>query len=280
MISLVLAEQRRLLSRRITRFFPLILATLMILGGILAIVLINVNDGSVDFVNDLLVADTGPSEDGVPDQGIQILCPLGFLIPIMGFVIAASYFGADERAGMIEHLLTWEPRRWRLLLARAISGSFWIFVISSLLSALFVGVLWSIAAGAGTTDGMTSELWSMVGGTIVRSGITGSLFFLLGLGFTVLINSSIGAIVSFLIYAFVVELIIGNILPVVGSRLPMTNASTFVFGADLFVTPGPFDSATESYIQHGYIMAGIIVLIWGLVMLGAAFARFQTRDVD
>ncbi len=281
MVDLVLAEQQRLFSRRMTRFFPLILAMLMLVGGVLAVVIITANDASVDFVRDLMGANPDfPDDLDTGDSGTAILGPLGFLIPIMAFVIAASYYGADEKAGMIEHLLTWEPRRWRLLLARTIAGVSGIFVIATVLSSFFVAVLWVLSAVAGTTDGMTTDLWVDVGGAVVRSGLTGSLFFLIGLGFTVLINSSIGSIVGFLIYTFVVEVIIGSILPKLGAWLPMFNATVFTDGSDMLLFPGPFDSEVEPWVHHGYLTAGGILAAWGLVLLAGSFLRFQRRDVD
>ena len=65
MVALVLAETNRLLSRRMTRFFPLVLAALMIVGIVIAILVISNEDtGGVDFVDDIAAIDE--SENGVP----------------------------------------------------------------------------------------------------------------------------------------------------------------------------------------------------------------------
>ena len=215
MVALVLAETNRLLSRRMTRFFPLALAALMIVGIIIATLLINnEDDGGVDFVDDIAVINDG-------SMGTDILGPMGLLIPIMAFVIGASYFGADEKVGMIEHLLTWEPRRWRLLLARVVGGAVSLFVIATLLSAFLVVLLFILsAATGGDTSGLGDAIGEIIA-AVIRSGITGALFFLIGLGVTVLTNNSLASIVGFLIWVFVIELaLIMGLLPRVSAWLP------------------------------------------------------------
>lgn len=275
MIALIRAETNRLISRRMTRFFPLILGAFMILGiGIAIAVISSESDGGVDFVDDIVGV-----QEGVP--GSDVLGPMGFLIPIMAFVIGASYYGADEKVGMIEHLLTWEPRRWRLLLARALGGSVTIFVIATLLSAFLVVLLFVLSA---TTGGDTSGIGDVVGeiiGSVIRSGISGTLFFLIGLGMTVLINSSIASIVGFLIWVFIIELaLIGGLLPRWTQWLPVSNSVAFVPGSDFEFFPGPFDDESGFVTLYGATEAGIRILVWGVVFIALGMAAFTRRDID
>lgn len=275
MVALVLAETNRLLSRRMTRFFPLALAALMIVGIIIATLLINnEDDGGVDFVDDIAVINDG-------SMGTDILGPMGLLIPIMAFVIGASYFGADEKVGMIEHLLTWEPRRWRLLLARVVGGAVSLFVIATLLSAFLVVLLFILsAATGGDTSGLGDAIGEIIA-AVIRSGITGALFFLIGLGVTVLTNNSLASIVGFLIWVFVIELaLIMGLLPRVSAWLPVSNAFSFVPGQDFEVFPGPFDDAIGPEVLYGPTSAGIRILIWALVLIGLGAVVFNHRDVD
>ncbi len=259
-----------------TRFFPLVLGILMVIGIIIATAVISSEgNGGVDFVDDIVGV-----QEGVP--GSDILGPMGFLIPIMAFVIGASYFGADEKVGMIEHLLTWEPRRWRLLLARSLGGAVTIFVIATLLSAFLVVLLFVLSA---ITGGDTSGVGDVVGeivGAVVRSGVSGTLFFLIGLGMTVLINNSIASIVGFLIWVFVIELaLIGGLLPRWTQWLPVSNSVSFVPGREFEIFGGPFDDDFgESVILHGPTEAGIRILVWGVVFIALGMAAFTRRDID
>lgn len=276
MINLIRAETNRLLSRRMTLFFPLALAVLMIIGIVVAILVVRNEGDSVDFVNDIM---GGGSTELNP--GTDVLGPMGFLIPIMAFVVGASYFGADEKVGMIEHLLTWEPRRLRFLLARMIGGAGAIFVISMLLSAFLVGLLLVLVAA---TDGDTSGIGDQLGtilGAIFRSGVSGAIFFLFGLGITVIVNSSVAAIVGFLIWVFLVEVaLIGPLLPRVAAWFPVSNSDSFVSGRDYEVFPGPFDDGFEVDFHHDYLVSGLLIFAWSAVFTVLGYVAFARRDVD
>lgn len=277
MMALISAETQRLLSRRMTRLFPLALALLMILGVVLAIIFQGDGPGP-DFVEDI----AGGLYGGPEDKSTLVLGPMGFLVPIMAFVIGASYFGADQKAGMIEQLLTWEPRRSRLLAARLLGGMGAMFIITALLSAFLVVVLFVMTELVGSNDG-AFDLWQTVLGAIVRSGITGALFFAMGLGFTVITNNSIAAIVGFLIYVFVIDTaLLQPLLPKVSRWLPMENADAFVSRNG--VGGGGFFNGGDSFgglpdFHHGWIAAGLLVAAAaGIVCLVAALV-FERRDI-
>lgn len=277
MIPLIRAETTRLLSRRITLFFPLSLAALMIIGIIVSILVVrNEDNGGVNFVDDIM---GGGATDLNP--GTDVLGPMGFLIPIMAFVIGASYYGADEKAGMIEHLLTWEPRRARFMIARMVGGAGAITVLSALLSGFLVVLLYVLCVA---TDGDTSGIGDhigTIGGALLRSGISGAVFFLFGFGITVLVNNSIASIVGFLIWVFLVEVaLIGALLPKIAAWLPVGNSDSFVSGRDYQVFPGPFDDGFEPTIHHSWSTSGLLILAWSGVFAVLAFFAFTRRDVD
>ena len=276
MINLIRAETNRLLSRRITLFFPLSLGLLMTIGIVVAILVVRSENDSIDFVADIM---GGGSTELNP--GTDVLGPMGFLIPIMAFVIGASYFGADEKVGMIEHLLTWEPRRARFLLARMIGGAGTIFVISALLSLFLVALLFVLVVA---TDGDASGVDDHIGtiaGAVFRSGISGAVFFLFGLGITVVVNSSVAAIVGFLIWVFLVEVaLIGPLLPRVAAWFPVSNSDSFVSGRDYEVWPGPFDDGFDLVFHHTYLVSGLLIFAWSAVFTVLGYVVFSRRDID
>ncbi|HWD07652.1 MAG TPA: ABC transporter permease subunit [Actinomycetota bacterium] len=84
------------------------------------------------------------------------------LAAIIGFVVGAGFIGAEWTAGTFPLLLTWEPRRIRVLAAKALSaiGSFVAVGVVALVVA--VGSAWLIAATRGTTAGTTALVWHHV----------------------------------------------------------------------------------------------------------------------
>ncbi|MCP3856520.1 MAG: hypothetical protein GY698_17545 [Actinomycetia bacterium] len=273
MIRLLTAETKRLLARRMTRYFPLGLAGLIIGGFVIAYLVISNDDGnSPDFVFDLV---GGPS-------GRDALGPMTTLLPVMGFVIGASYIGADLKTGMIEQLLTWEPRRLRLLGARTVASIAGVAVIAVALGVLWVACAYGLAATAGTTDGATGELWANIATMTLRAGLAAGLFAVFGLAITLLVNSSVGSIVGFVIYWFIIEnIVISVFVPKIAVYLPVTNASSFGSGNDVQRISGNAfsEDGPDLISHHGYLTAGAVLVGWTLLALVVAAGVFDRRDV-
>jgi ABC-type transport system involved in multi-copper enzyme maturation permease subunit len=254
----------------------------MVIGATIAYFVIQAQDASVDFVGDL-ASFGGDGADGPlagveqPEHATSILGPLGFLLPIMAFTLGASFYGADQKAGVIELILTWEPKRALFLTARAIGGTAVTALISIVLSAFFVAVLYGLAALTGTTDGVTGQMWGWIGLAVLRSGLAAGLFFLLGLGLTVLLNNSVASIIAFMIYAFVIENLLQAFVSWIGPWLPMANADSFTSGANVV----RFDVFGDdpSRVHHGYLAAGLIVLAYATASLITSYIVFNRRDI-
>ncbi|MCP4961207.1 MAG: hypothetical protein GY925_18325 [Actinomycetia bacterium] len=271
MMNLLMAESMRLWSRRMTRFFPAILALLMVAGVVIAyLVISNDTDNSPDFVIDMA---------GGVDAG-SILGPVSSLLPLMAFVIGASYIGADVKTGVLEQILTWEPRRLRVLAARLLAAGSGVAILAMALGAFLVGLLFALAATTGTVDGTTGELWGNIGLAIVRLGLASALFCAFGLGVTVLVNNSVGSIVGFVIYYFVVESLTALFLRRVSVYLPITNASAFADGSDVERIEGSaFVEDVAVVSVHSYLVAGLLLLAWTALAIIAAAIIFQRRDI-
>jgi ABC-2 type transport system permease protein len=272
MINLLRAETKRLWARRMTKFFPLVLALLMIAGIVIAyLVISNDDDNMPDFVQDIA---GGP-------EATSLLGPVATLLPVMAFVIGASYLGADVKTGMLEQILTWEPRRLRVLAARTIGGIASIAVLSMVLAAFLVALLYGLAAATGTTDGTTSELWANVATAVLRTGAAAGLFFAIGLGITLLVNNSVGSIVGFVIYWFIIEgFLLAAFLPRVAVYLPITNASAFAQGPPVQRIVGSvFGPEVTTVDDHSYVIAGVILAAWTVLALTTSSVVFKKRDV-
>ena len=204
---------------------------------------------------------------------------MGFLVPIMAFVIGASFFGADQKTGMIEHLLTWEPRRSRFLSGRLIGGAITTFVITTLLSGFLVVVIYVLSSATGGAEGAFG-IWPTVLGAVVRSGAVGAIFFMFGFGATVITNNSVASIVGFLIYVFVIETaLVQPFLPDLAVWLPMNNADAFVSRSG--VGEGTFfGGGFGADLHHGWVSAGLLAAAWGAATFLISMAVFNRRDID
>lgn len=271
-MSLLIAESERLWSRRITRFFPALLALLMVVGIIIAYFVI---ENDADTTPDFLIDMAGGIE------ATTLLGPVTSLLPIMAYVIAASFIGADVKTGMVEQILTWEPRRIRFILARMAASGLAVSILAMVLAVLLIALLYGLAAVTGTTGGLTAEFWGNVGVTVLRTGLATALFGIFGLGVTVLVNNSVGSIVGFVIYWFIIEnFLVAAFLPRVAVYLPIANASSFASGADVQRIEGSVFGEFELIDEHSYLTAGLILAAWTCLAAAAGVIAFRRRDIS
>jgi len=254
-----------------TLLFPGVLMLVILIGVVIAYFVIVGGDGDGP---DLIDGFAG----GVEATSFFEL--ISFLLPLMAFVIGASSIGADLKTGMVEQILTWEPRRVRFLAARCVANIVGGFLAAVAVAIVFTALIYGLHAAAGTTDGATGEFWGNVAVAVVRIGVAGGIFAVFGVGVALLVNSSVGAIVGFAIYFFIIEGLIGAFLPKVAVYLPVTNTSAFASGSDVQRAEGDiFSGDFVTVSSHGYVTAGLILAAWSVVAAVAASVVFDRRDV-
>jgi ABC-type transport system involved in multi-copper enzyme maturation permease subunit len=183
---------------------------------------------------------------------------------------------------MLEQLLTWEPRRLRFLAARVVSLFVGVAVLAMALAGFLIVMLYVLAALTGSTDGTSGEFWSNVAVITLRTGLAAGLFSIFGMGVTLLIDNSVGSIVGFVIYWFIIEnFLVAAFLPRVSPYLPITNADAFASGRDVERISGSvFSDDFELVTVHGYRTAGVILVVWVVVALVTSAVAFVRRDID
>lgn len=88
----------------------------------------------------------------------DLLTAAAYLLMAVGLVLAASFVGAEWQAGTFASMLTWEPRRQRVLAAKLLAPVLVWTVVSAFLTAVLVSGAALAAATRGTLDGTTSHL--------------------------------------------------------------------------------------------------------------------------
>lgn len=270
MINLTRSEMKRFWARRMTRVFPAVLGLLTVAGVVIAYMVIDASDNpTIDFVQDLGGSDARDT-----------LGPFAILLPMMTFVIGASYIGADLKTGMVEQLLTWEPRRSRHVIARSISTFTGCFVLASALSVLLIALFYGLASALGTTSGMDGEYWGWLAMAVLRTGAAAGLLGVLGLGITWIANSSVGSIVGYLIYWFVVEnFLLVAFLPKIAVWAPGINAASFSSARDVERIDGSAFGDFDVLVHHSYLTAGVVLVGWAALAIGVGTVVFQRRDI-
>lgn len=92
------------------------------------------------------------------DHAKDLLTGAAYILMMVGLVVAASAVGAEWQSGTFASLLTWEPRRQRVLLAKMVAPVVLMTVVAAALGALLLAGADLAAATRGTTAGTTAQL--------------------------------------------------------------------------------------------------------------------------
>ena len=259
MTTLLGVEIRRCFHRRLVRW----LIAIAVLGCLLTAFLVRRADNA----------------DGLTDQfrlvelwvpGGDSLLGVAAIFLIIGAVVGgASMIGAEWRAGTFTTLLTWEPNRVRVGVAKLVACGLVAFAVAVVLQALWCAAFLPAALGPGTTDGVDAAWLRSLGGAMLRIGAL--------VGFTATFMASIALIgrntAASLGVAFGYVMVFENIVhawkPWATRFLLGPNGAVFTTGAKLDTEEFTRSTATAGLTLLGYVLA-ISVL---------AIAMFRRRDL-
>jgi ABC-type transport system involved in multi-copper enzyme maturation permease subunit len=262
MTAVLVVELRRALSRRLVRMLVLVA-----LVGIVAIAIGAWVTSDADSPTAYSAADIW---SGVDDSGdANTLGSTSALFLFMGLLGGASFIGAEYRAGTIGTLLTWEPRRLRVIAAKLIAAGVVAGLLYLVLQAVLAAALVGVASGAGTTDGVDADFYVRLGGLLVRGALLTAGCAILGGSLAALGRNTTAALGIVLGYLLVVENILRGLRPGWDEWLVIDNLFLVLVGR-------PEDSAD---LQRSVLGAGILLVAYLAVLVSGTAAVFARRDV-
>lgn len=104
-----------------------------------------------------------PSSFDFKESYAELLVVWAAIIAMIGFVLGASFVGAEWASGSMMNLLTWRPKRTGVLATKFGVLLSWMTVISVGTLALWTGALWLTAYLRGSNAGMTEGTWMSFG---------------------------------------------------------------------------------------------------------------------
>lgn len=210
-------------------------------------------------------------------------------VGLLGFVIGAGFIGAEWAAGTMASLLTWEPRRLRVLFAKLAAPIVVLVAVGVVAVALGLGGAWLIAATRGTTGGTTSHaVSSMIGrgarGLLLIGLLAGAGCAIAGCAIAGFTRHTVAALVATVAYLVIVESILRGFRPEWVRWFLTTNAAAVLTGRiRLFVPsqPGAVSPFTQQPIFVLHASRGLVYLTALLVALVGIWAfTFTHRDID
>jgi ABC-2 type transport system permease protein len=239
-----------------------------------------------DTLEEFCRANSGPY---IGDVGMQlrdlpeILQGISTFVILLGALLGASLGGADWTSDTITTLLTWEPRRIKVLLTRALVVILFAFVITALLQAVFAAVFWLGAATRGTTAFTPSDTWSEIGQALVRTSVVSTAFALIALSIAMIGRSTVSALGALVGYLILFEAVIAGFRPSIQGWLVVRAGIVVVSQTPILdYGSGAYYSSTSPnpIVLMSVARANAVVGVYVVVLLVLALIVFRRRDVS
>ena len=205
-------------------------------------------------------------------------------ISVLGFVVGAAFVGAEWAAGTMASLLTWEPRRLRVLAAKLVAVVVVLAVAGALAVALTLATFWVIAATRGTTAHTTSHVMSVVLSRSLRGLLLIALLTGAGAAIAGFSRHTPAALVAMVVYLIAFETVLRHFRPGWVRWFLTENAGAVLTGRVRIFLPPPPGGFNQFTTQRGYVLHGgraTLYLVALLIVLVAAWAvTFVRRDID
>jgi ABC-type transport system involved in multi-copper enzyme maturation permease subunit len=187
----------------------------------------------------------------------------------LGWLLGASLVGAEWHAGTMATLLTWEPRRVRVLLAKLVAAGALAFTLAVVLQLLLGAALLPAGLLRGTTEGMDSGWMRSLSGVGLRVAAVSVLGATMGFSLATTGRNTAAALGIAFGYLAIVENAIRGLRP---SWTPWLLGDNIV----VIITNQPQNSPLVDRSTFG---AAILLACYTLALLAAAVATFRRRDV-
>ncbi|MEU8160527.1 ABC transporter permease subunit [Micromonospora parva] len=110
-----------------------------------------------------------PSTFNFKETFDETLIPFAAILALVGFVIGASFVGAEWSTGGMMNLLLWRPKRLTVLLTKLAALLTGILAVTLPAAVLWFAGFWAVATFRGSTEKMTSGVWQ----SFVLTGVRG-----------------------------------------------------------------------------------------------------------
>jgi ABC-2 type transport system permease protein len=198
---------------------------------------------------------------------------IGMVVGIVVFIFGATLGGADWSNRTMPALLFWEPRRWRVYLAKVTALAIGVIALLALASVVWTAVFAGIVHLHGTWDDGSTGLVADSARSLVVAAVVCAVAALVGFGIANLTRNTGAALGAAFVYFVIVETAATAFMP---GLLP------WLFNANLgaLVTEGGLNEyVNEKLVTISSLRGGLTLLGYAAVLNLAAFGLFHRRDV-
>lgn len=220
----------------------------------------------------------------------NLLVVFAGVLAMFGFIVGASFVGAEWRSGGMMNLLLWRPRRLQVLGAKLVTLVGGLAGVGVLLGVAWTASLWLTATFRGITDTMTAGAWQSFGLAGLRALVLVLVAGAAGFAIASLgrhTATALGAVLA----AFVVGVIgVAAVVNTAGTRYPeawlwtsyvdawMRRSVTFYDYRSCEGFAG-FQECLPAELTVTWQVAGLGIGAALVLLLGAAMWHMRQRDV-
>jgi hypothetical protein len=231
-----------------------------------------------------LTAAEVPLEEFLPDPPFSLertatggALGFGAAAAVLGFLIGATWIGAEWSTRSIVALLFWEPRRLRVAGAKigVLAGA--TAVLGAIAQAAWLAMAGILNAVAGDGGKLPSGFWAELFALQGRSVLLTVLAALVGFGLANLTRNTGAALGAGFVYFAVLETALRVLRPAWQPWLLSNNAVALMYpgGLRIFIQDG---TQGHEYLIHN-LPAGILLAAVTAVVVGVGVVLFARRDL-
>ncbi|MFN2525507.1 MAG: hypothetical protein ABR505_04495 [Actinomycetota bacterium] len=193
-----------------------------------------------------------------------------FAVPVimLAWLIGASFMGAEWASRGITTLLTWEPRRMRVMTAKIVAVSGVAFAWALLVQLSIAGALYPAAEFEGSMVGVDGAWLSGMARFLLRSSVAASGAAVIGVALAAIGRNTAAAFGAGVVYLTAIEGAIRALKPGWANWLVGDNLALILFG-----------SAEGPQLTHSQAISGLLLLGYAAAIAVLAFLIFRRREI-
>jgi hypothetical protein len=267
MSNLLMSEVRRALHRRVVWVLVLVGLVGIAILGVVAFV-----DSAGKSVADLTAEGTHPAVIAgwwVPGGGEGILIIAAMPLALGAVIGGASVVGAEWRAGTVTTVLTWEPRRVRVHVARMAASFVLATVIAFVMQAIFLAAFLPAVVAHGSAAGTDAQWWFALVAAMGRIALLTGVAAVLAGSLATIGRSAVFAMGATFVWMAVVEPLVRGWKPRLAPHLIGENLTIVLTWAQL---------DTETFTRPELLAMLVLGVYCGAIAVIAAVS-FVRRDI-
>jgi ABC-2 type transport system permease protein len=224
-----------------------------------------------------------------PDQVDDYALAVGVATAMAGFLLAATFIGAEWSSKNLVAWLFWEPRRLRVMAAKLLALLTSVLILAVLAQVVWFGVAKVLVHYRGlpvsTMGPLAAHFWSHVVNAQARGAALVLITALVGFSLASLMRNSAAALGVAFVYFAVVESVIRALNPELQPYLFTTNVGAWiasngitVFGKSVYDQHQGYVIPREIHVSN--IHGAVMLLVFAGVATVAAVTTFARRDIS